>query len=99
MKLANAFLVAVLFSTAAVAGLNDTAAIDAAVQASMKAWQVPGVAVAIVQGDRVIHIKGYGVRELGKPDPVTINTLFAIASNTKAFTSTAMAILVDCGKM
>ncbi len=65
----------------------------------MKAWQVPGAAVAIVKGDRVVHMKGYGVRELGSAEAVTPDTLFAIASNTKAFTSTAMAMLVDGGKM
>lgn len=62
-------------------------------------WKVPGFAVAIVKDDRVVFIKGYGVRELGKPEPVDKDTLFAVASNTKAFTSAALATLVDEGKL
>ncbi|HEV3471453.1 MAG TPA: serine hydrolase [Pyrinomonadaceae bacterium] len=62
-------------------------------------WHVPGFAVAIVKDDRVVLAKGYGVRELGKPEPVDADTLFAIASNTKAFTAAALAVLVDEGKL
>lgn len=62
-------------------------------------WKVPGFALAIVKDDRVVFAKGYGVRELGKPDPVDKDTLFAIASNTKAFTAAALATLVDEGKL
>ncbi len=62
-------------------------------------WQVPGFSVAIVKDDRVVFVKGYGVRELGKPEPVDKDTLFAVASNTKAFTSAALATLVDEGKL
>lgn len=62
-------------------------------------WNVPGFAIAIVKDDRVVFAKGYGVRELGKPTPVDDKTLFAIASNTKAFTAAALAILVDEGKV
>ncbi len=62
-------------------------------------WNVPGFAIAIVKDDRVVFAKGYGVRELGKPAPVDDKTLFAIASNTKAFTAAALAILVDEGKV
>jgi CubicO group peptidase (beta-lactamase class C family) len=62
-------------------------------------WEVPGFAIAIVKDDRVVFAKGYGVRELGKPAAVDDKTLFAIASNTKAFTAAAVAILVDEGKV
>src|SRR5260370_1342011 len=65
----------------------------------MQDWGVPGAAVAIVRGDDVLVAEGYGVREQGRPDPVTANTLFAIGSTTKAFTTAAMAMLVDEGKM
>ncbi|HYZ82858.1 MAG TPA: serine hydrolase domain-containing protein, partial [Bryobacteraceae bacterium] len=73
--------------------------IDTLVEAAMKAWKVPGASVAIVQQDRIAHVKGYGIRELGKEDKVTADTVFAIASVSKAFTTTAMAMLVDEGKM
>ena len=76
----------------------DTAAIDRVVRAAMKAWRIPGVAVAVVQGDEV-YLQGYGVKEVGTEDPITPNTLFAIASMTKSFTTASMAILVDEGKM
>jgi CubicO group peptidase (beta-lactamase class C family) len=77
----------------------DLAALDAYNQKALKDWQIPGFAIAIVQDDKVLLAKGYGVRELGKSEPVTENTLFAIASNTKAFTSGALAILVQQGKL
>src|SRR5688500_2958651 len=62
-------------------------------------WKVPGFAIAIVNRDRVVFRKGYGVLALGKPPAVDDNALFAIASNSKAFTSAALAILVDEGKV
>jgi CubicO group peptidase (beta-lactamase class C family) len=57
------------------------------------------MAIAIVKDDKVVLQKGYGLRELGKPDKVDENTLFAIASNTKAFTTASLAILVDEKKL
>lgn len=77
----------------------DLRAIDAALSEAQKAWNVPGMAVAIVKDDSVVFAKGYGVREIGKPDPVDQHTLFAIASNTKAFTSALLAALVDGRKV
>lgn len=62
-------------------------------------WRVPGFAMAIVKDDKVIFAKGYGVRKLGEQTPVDEHTLFAIASNTKAFTAAAIAMLVDEGKL
>jgi CubicO group peptidase (beta-lactamase class C family) len=87
------------FPAAAPAQTVDATAVDAVVQEALKAWQVPGSAVAMVRGDEVVYLKGHGVRELGKPDPVTSETLFAIGSTTKAFTATAIGMLVDDGKM
>src|SRR5450755_4186690 len=72
----------------------DAAKIDAAAAEALRAWQAPGCAIAIVDGDRVLYAKGYGVKELGKPEPVTTKTVFAIGSTTKAFTTAAMAMLV-----
>ena len=71
------------------------AEIDAYAEKAQKDWNVPGLAVAIVKDDKVVFAKGYGVRELGKPEKVDENTIFAIASNSKAFTTAALAILVD----
>jgi CubicO group peptidase (beta-lactamase class C family) len=77
----------------------NAGAVDQAVQDALRAWEVPGAAVAIVRDDAVVYLKGFGVRELGHDDPVTPDTVFPIASCTKAFTTAAMAILVDEGKM
>ncbi len=73
--------------------------IDEYAAKAMRDWKVPGFAMAIVKDDKVIFAKGYGVRKLGESAPVDERTLFAIASNTKAFTAAALAILVDEGKI
>jgi CubicO group peptidase (beta-lactamase class C family) len=75
------------------------AEIDAYANKVMDTWHGPGMAIAVVKDDKVLMAKGYGVRELGKPDKVDENTLFAIASNSKAFTTASLAILVDEGKI
>jgi CubicO group peptidase (beta-lactamase class C family) len=73
--------------------------IDAYAQKARADWNVPGFAIAIVKDDKVVFAKGYGVREIGKNAPVDEHTLFAIASNSKAFTAAALAILVDEKKL
>src|ERR1700722_2149490 len=75
------------------------AAIDATVARAMKAFQVPGMAVGIIKDGKLLYAKGYGVRELGKPNTVDADTLFQIGSNTKAFTAAALGLLVDEGKI
>jgi CubicO group peptidase (beta-lactamase class C family) len=65
----------------------------------MKQWRVPGLALAIVHDGRVVYLKGHGVRELGRPEPVTPETVFPTASCTKPFTSLAVGMLVSDGKM
>jgi CubicO group peptidase (beta-lactamase class C family) len=75
------------------------AEIDAYAQNVLKTHGGPGMAIAIVKDDKVVMAKGYGTRELGKDLPVNENTLFAIASNSKAFTTGALAILVDEKKL
>ena len=73
--------------------------IDAYTEKTRAEWNVPGIAVAIVKDDKVVFAKGYGVREFGKTERVDENTLFAIASNSKAFTTASLAILVDEKKL
>jgi CubicO group peptidase (beta-lactamase class C family) len=72
---------------------------DEYVNKALKDWEVPGAAIAIVKGDKVVLAKGYGVRKLGDPTPVDERTIFAIGSSSKAFTAAALAILVDEGKI
>src|SRR5579863_9358606 len=77
----------------------DWSALDQYINASMKEWKVPGASVAIVKDGSVVYMKGFGVRDVGTNQPVTADTLFDIGSCTKAFTSAAIARLVDEGKM
>ena len=87
-------------SYAAQTAQNGTPAdLDAYAARVLKEFEVPGLAVAIVKDGKVVLAKGYGVRKLSDPTPVDENTLFGIASNTKAFTSAALAMLIDEGKI
>lgn len=79
--------------------INLEQEIEKTVTKAMQVWNVPGLALAVVKDDRVLLAKGYGVREIGKPEKVDEHTLFAIGSNTKAFTATAMGLLVQDGKV
>jgi len=77
----------------------DLNRLDTYYQQALKDWQVPGMAIALVKNDSVIFAKGYGVLNAKTGGPVDANTLFGIASNTKAFTAAALAMLVDEGKI
>ncbi|HKG90414.1 MAG TPA: serine hydrolase [Gemmatimonadaceae bacterium] len=73
--------------------------LDAYVERTLRELEVPGASIAIVKDGHVVLARGYGVRELGRPERVDENTLFQIASNTKAMTAGAIAILVSEGKL
>ncbi len=90
----------VLPSVAAQTALTAPPAdLDAYVAGAMKTFEVPGLALAIVKDGKILVAKGYGVRKLGDPTPVDEHTMFGIGSNTKAFTTAALATLVDAGKL
>jgi CubicO group peptidase (beta-lactamase class C family) len=72
---------------------------EAYTKSGMTDWQVPGMAIAIVRGDEIIYKKTFGVKETGKTDPITEETLFQIGSTSKAFTSALVAMMVDEGKV
>ncbi|HVK10393.1 MAG TPA: serine hydrolase [Gemmataceae bacterium] len=74
-------------------------ALDKLVADAMKAFDVPGAGVAIVKDDKVIYLKGHGVRDLGSKESVTADTVFAIASCSKAFTAAGVGLMVADGKM
>src|SRR6185312_9726662 len=73
--------------------------IDSLVEKTLKTFDVPGIAVAIVKDGKIIHEKGYGVTSLNTMQKVNEHTRFGIASNSKAFTTAALGILVDEGKL
>lgn len=72
--------------------------LDNYVERALKNWNIPGASVCVVKDGKVVVMKGYGVREMGKSDRIDENTLFLIGSNTKAFTGTALAMLEQQGK-
>ncbi|MDN3722952.1 serine hydrolase [Aequorivita sp. SDUM287046] len=73
--------------------------IDSLVQKTMTTFNVPGMAVAVLKDGKIYHKNTYGVRSLKTNAPVNENTLFGVASNTKAFTTAALAQLIDKGKL
>lgn len=77
----------------------DFKKLDNYLEKALNDWKIPGMAVAVVQGDSIAFAKGYGVKEFGKKGKVDSKTLFAVASNTKSFTSSALSQLVDAGKL
>ncbi|QJW97939.1 Beta-lactamase class C-like and penicillin binding proteins (PBPs) superfamily / DUF3471 domain [Frigoriglobus tundricola] len=72
---------------------------DAALERARKAFQVPGGAAAVVRGDQTLVLKGYGRRRADADDPVTVDTVFPLASCTKQFTTALLAVLVDDGAL
>ncbi|MDQ4087635.1 MAG: serine hydrolase [Pseudomonadota bacterium] len=77
---------------------NAPTGFDGFIEAAMRAWRVPGVAISVVEDGRVVLARGYGVRQLGSAAPMTADTLFPIQSETKAFTALSAALLVDEGR-
>lgn len=73
--------------------------LDVFINREMKRWNMPGMAIAIVKDGKVIVAKGYGYADVAKKTPVTENTVFQIASNSKAFTGTSLALLEHYGKL
>jgi CubicO group peptidase (beta-lactamase class C family) len=78
---------------------DPLAGFDEWVEGLRKEWKIPGLAVAVVKDGQIVHAKGYGLRNVEKNLPVTADTLFAIGSNTKAFTAAGLALLVAEGKL
>jgi CubicO group peptidase (beta-lactamase class C family) len=78
---------------------SDAAQVDAIVERFMRAFEIPGAGVAIVRPGRAPLLRAYGVRTLGQAARVDAHTQFAIASNSKAFLTASLAMLVDQGKL
>ena len=73
--------------------------IDDIVARAMDNFTVAGVAVAVVKDGKITHQKGYGIQSIATDKKVTENTNFGIASNSKAFTTASLAIMVEEGKI
>lgn len=72
---------------------------DDLVRTVMQDWKVPGLAMAVIKDNEIISMRGFGARDKAQNLPVTPQTLFPIASCTKAFTAASLAILADQGKL
>ena len=97
-----AALLAGMIFCAGCSGTKNTgrlAGFDEFVNEKMAEYEVPGAVVGIVENDEVVYLKGFGVRELGKPEPVNPDTRFQIASVSKFVTGTAIGTLIDEGKL
>src|SRR5438105_14196288 len=99
MTLRSLIFLACFALTSASAQQRPLEGFDAYVAKAMTDVRVPGLAIVVVKDDSVVFIKGYGVRELGKPDPVTVHTRFGNMSTTKAFTAMLVAMLADSGRL
>ncbi len=98
MKLKVSLLYVLLFiliSERLIAQPLSSRQIDSLAEKTLKTFNVPGIAVAVVKDGKIIHAKGYGVRSLQSNLKVDEHTLFGIASNSKAFTAAALAMLID----
>ncbi len=100
ITMAVIFLVVCVFVSYPVNAQTITAKeIDKLVKRTMETFEVPGISIAIIKDGSVIHAKGYGFRSMNAKKKVTPNTLFGIASNSKAFTCAALGILIDENKL
>ena len=79
--------------------LPDLGELKEFIARTLDLWHVPGLSLAVIQGGQVVLCEGYGLRKVGEPLPVTPETLFPIASCTKAFTAMSLGLLVDTGKL
>lgn len=92
-------LLILLFSSSTLQSQITSQEVDVLVQKAMDKFNVAGVAVGIVKDGKIIHTKGYGLKSIATKKKVNEHTNFAIASNSKAFTTAALSILVDEGKL
>ena len=96
---ARASLALLMLLSSLASAQTPLAGLDNHLNAAIRDFEHPGLAIAIVKGDSVVYAKGFGVRKLGDPAPVDGHPLFAIGSSSKAFTGLAVAMLVDEGKV
>ncbi|HEX6719904.1 MAG TPA: serine hydrolase [Pyrinomonadaceae bacterium] len=105
MRLVGTFVIALVLTCSIVVAQQQESVedrlkgFDTYMDQVMKDWNAPGIGVGIVMGDKLVFAKGYGFRDYGKKIPYTITTTQPIASNTKLFTSVAVGLLVEEGKL
>src|SRR5690625_233047 len=92
-----AALLAVPFAAAHERPTAELEGIERFVEQGMRDWAIPGLAISVVKDDELVWARGFGVRRLGHPEPVDADTLFNVASVSKAFNAAALGLLVDEG--
>ncbi|MES2416558.1 MAG: serine hydrolase [Bacteroidota bacterium] len=92
-------VISLLITSTVQAQILTSKQIDSVAEKTLSTFNVPGIAVAVIKDGKVIHAKGYGVRSIKTNLKVDENTLFGVASNTKAFTAAALGMLVDAKKL
>ncbi|GAB4050513.1 serine hydrolase [Spirosoma litoris] len=97
--LVSHFIIHPLWAQSTKKRIDPVAHYDAYVQQAVRDWHVPGLTVTVVKDGKVLLKKGYGIRELGHSESVDTQTLFAMASTTKAMTAACIGMLVDEGKL
>ncbi len=98
-QIAGLFLVFIFLNFSLLAQELSGNQIDSLVQKTMKTFDVPGMAVAVLKDGKIYHKNTYGIRSIKTGARIDQNTLFGVASNTKAFTAAALGQLVDRGKL
>ena len=100
MRIRHFFSLLILFTSFITNAQNiDLSKVDEVVEKTLETFNVPGIAVGIVHNDEVVLAKGYGIANINTGEKVNSSTNFGIASNSKAFTTTAIALLIDQGKI
>ncbi len=79
--------------------ITDFGGFDEFIETGMEDWGIPGLAISVVKNGEIILAKGYGMRKLGEVEKVDENTVFGVASTTKAMTATSLGMLVDEGNL
>src|SRR5690554_2562096 len=92
---ALSFSFLLFFSFSLSAQVLNPSQIDSLVQKAMETFDVPGMAIAVLKDGEVYHKNTYGIRSVRTKAPVNENTLFGVASNTKAFTTAALGQLIE----
>ncbi|TDI68635.1 MAG: class A beta-lactamase-related serine hydrolase, partial [Bacteroidetes bacterium] len=78
---------------------SNSQKLDEMIQQGMEDWKIPGLAAVVVKDGEIVYQKTYGTKDIDTQDPVNENTLFRMASTTKAFIGISMGMLVDQGKV
>lgn len=92
-------LLLLFFSPMFCAAQENSHVLDRKINRALQTFNIPGVSISVVKDGKVILVKGYGVKEMGKVAPVDSTTSFGIASNSKSFTAVALALLAEDGKL